>query len=185
MLDAVVAGFEDGDINPSIDAVAVRAGVSNRSIYRYFEHRDQLIRAAVRHAVQRIVPEVTLTDVGVGSLTQRVERFVDHHLRMYHRLAPVTRAAKLAAAAEPIVDEELRAGRLTLHQTFLDQFNQELGAAMPGARARAVIAAEVAFQFEAFEFLAQATGDRASEMRAILVDHLHLHLGRFRQGRAY
>lgn len=180
VLDAVVASFEDGDVDPSIDAVAARAGVSNRSIYRYFDHRDLLIRAAVNHALRRIVPEITLDDVGLGSFDERIERFVDHRLSLYQRLAPITRAAKLAAVTQPMVEEEFEAGRLMLRRAFLDHFAEEFDSLVPGVRARAVIAAEVAFQFDAFEFIGKATDGRVDEMRAILVDHLQLCLGRFR-----
>lgn len=184
VLDAVITRFESGDLNPSIDAIAETAGVSNRSIYRYFEHRDVLIREAVSHAVSRIVPEITLADIGRGPFEERVDRFVDHRLRMYHRLAPITRAAKIAAASEPIVSEEFEAGRLILRQSFLDHFAEEFAATSGGARTRAVIAAEIAFQFDAFEFLARATEGRPDEMRSILIEHLHLHLGRLRVAQA-
>ncbi len=180
VLDAVVACCEDGDINPSIDAVAERAGVSNRSIYRYFDHRDHLMHAAVSHAMLRVLPEITFADVGVGSFHQRVDSFVDHRLQTYQRLAPITRAAKLLAANEPMIAEEFEAGRLILRQSFLDHFAEEFGVLGPGDRTRAVIAAELAFQFEAFEFLWTATDGRIEEMRAILVDQLRLCLGRLR-----
>ncbi|MGB3736385.1 MAG: TetR/AcrR family transcriptional regulator [Ilumatobacter sp.] len=180
VLDAVVASFEEGDVDPSIDAVALRAGVSNRSIYRYFDHRDHLIRAAVGHALQRIGPDATMTDIGVGSFEQRVEKFVDHRLRLYRSVAPITRAAKVAAASEPIAAEEFEAGRVVLRQTLLEHFAEELDAMAADEQTRALIGGELAFQFDAFEFLSSATGDRSEEMRAVLVDHLRLHLGRLR-----
>jgi AcrR family transcriptional regulator len=180
VLDAVIEIFESGDIDPSVDAVAERAGVSNRSIYRYFEHRDHLIRAAVTHAMRRVIPEITLDQIGVGPFDQRVERFVDHRLQMYQRLAPITRAAKLAAASEPIIGEEFTAGRLMLRQAFLDHFAEEFEPLGPGERTRAVIAAELAFQFEAFEFLWTSTNGMVQEMRLLLIDHLQMCLGRLR-----
>lgn len=180
VLDAVIACCEEGDVSPSIDAIADRAGVSNRSVYRYFEHRDQLMFAAVRHAVERVLPEITFADVGVGAFHERVDAFVDHRLRTYQRLAPITRAAMLLAANEPAIGKEFEAGRLILRQSFLDHFAEEFETLGPGDRTRAVIAAELAFQFEAFEFLWTATDGRVEEIRAILVDHLLLCLGRLR-----
>lgn len=177
VLDAVIASFEDGDADPSIDAIAHRAGVSNRSIYRYFEHRDQMIRAAVGHAMRAILPTIRLRDVAVGSFAQRVERFVDHQLRSHQRLVPVTQAAKLAAVNEPIVEEEFEAGRLILRRTLLAHFDEEFQPLPPDERARVLIAVELGFQFDSLEFIATATQGRSDEMRAILADHLHRCLG--------
>lgn len=180
MLDAAIEIFEEGDIEPSVDSVAERAGVSNRSIYRYFDHRDHLMRAAVTHAMRRVLPEIQLDGIGVGTFEERVDRFVDHRLRMYQRLAPITRAAKRAAQSEPIIREEFDAGRLVLRRSFLDHFAEEFEPLGSADRTRAVLAAELAFQFEAFEFLWNSTNGRVPEMRTILVDHLTMCLGSLR-----
>jgi AcrR family transcriptional regulator len=172
--------FEEGDIEPSVDDVAERAGVSNRSIYRYFDHRDHLMRAAVTHAMRRVIPEIDLGDIGIGSFEDRVERFVDHRLQIYQRLAPITRAAKRAAQSEPIIREEFEAGRLVLRRSFLDHFAAEFAPFGPAERTRAVLTAELAFQFEAFEFLWASTNGQILEMRVILIDHLTVCLGRLR-----
>lgn len=173
VLDAVIAIFEEGDIDPSIDAIAARARVSNRSIYRYFDHRDHLIRAAISHALRRVVPESMLDDSGDGSLDERIDRFVDRRLQMYVRLAPIARAAKVAAVTEPIIAEEFEVGRLILRSALLACFETEFESIGPGDRARTLISAELAFQFDSIEFLWTATDRRASEMRAILAEHLH------------
>ena len=172
--------FGEGDIDPSVDAVAERAGVSNRSIYRYFDHRDHLMRAAVTHAMRRLIPEIQLDRIGVGTFDERIARFVDHRLRMYQQLAPITRAAKRAAQSEPIIAEEFEAGRLVLRRSFLDHFAEEFAPFGPAERTRAVLTAELAFQFEAFEFLWSSTNGQVAEMRIILIDHLTMCLGRSR-----
>ena len=184
VLDAVIEIFEDGDIDPSVDAVAERAGVSNRSIYRYFDHRDHLMRAAVTHAMRRVIPEIRLDGIGVGSFDERVLRFVDHRLQVYQRLAPITRAAKRAAQSEPIIAEEFEAGRLVLRRSFHEHFAEEFAPDGPAERTRAVLTAELAFQFEAFEFLWSSTNGQVPEMRAILIDHLTMCLGRLRTSTA-
>ncbi len=184
VLDAVIEIFEEGDLDPSVDAVAERAGVSNRSIYRYFDHRDHLMRAAVTHAMRRVIPEIQLDGIGVGPFDERVQRFVDHRLQMYQRLAPITRAAKRAAQSEPIIAEEFEAGRLVLRRSFLDHIADEFAPLGPAERTRAVLTAELAFQFEAFEFLWSSTNGQVPEMRAILIDHLTVCLGRLRTSTA-
>jgi AcrR family transcriptional regulator len=181
VLDAVIELFESGDIDPSIDDVAERAGVSNRSIYRYFEHRDHLMRAAITHTMRRVVSEITFEPVGVGTFGERVERFVDHRMTMYQRLAPITRAAKIAAVGQPIIAEEFEVGRVMLRQQFFDHFAAEFLPLGPQEQVRAIIAAELGFQFEAFEFLANETKGDVDEMRSLLIEQLQLTLGRLQQ----
>ncbi len=178
VLDAVVDLFEEGDIDPAVDAIANRARVSNRSIYRYFEDRDRLLRAAIGHAMRRVIPEITMADIGVGSFEHRITAFVDHRLHAYQRFAPIARAAKIASRSDPIIAEELDVGRFILRQTFLDHFAEEIGLLEVAGRERSVISTELAFKFDSFEFLWDATNGRVDEMRSILVDQLDLSLGR-------
>jgi TetR/AcrR family transcriptional regulator, regulator of autoinduction and epiphytic fitness len=180
VLDAVLELFEGGSIEPSVDEVAARAGVSNRSIYRYFEDRDGLVRAAVAHALNRYGPEMLLEQSGVGSFEERVDHFVDHRLHVYSAMAPITRAAKVAAFNEPTIAHQFEIGRLNMRQQFLDHFAAELSPLAPGMQTRVVTAAELPFQFESFEFLRRSTNGMFDEMRTILVDLLTMCLGRFR-----
>ncbi len=180
VLDAVTELFEAGNINPSVDDVAEGAGVSNRSIYRYFEHRDHLIRAAVTHAMRRVVPEVQLEQIGEGTFDERVARMADHRIRVYERLANLTRAAKRAAMTEPIIAEEVEIGRLMLRQQFIEMFDEEFSRVPSHAQAQAVLVAEVAYQFESVEYLWNASNGDKAAVRALLVDHLNISIGRFR-----
>lgn len=179
VLDAVLEIFEEGTLDPSIDDVAIRAGVSNRSIYRYFTDRDHLIRTAMSHAMARVGPDLMLEPQNNGDLASRVERFVDHRLALYDRTSSIIRAAKLASATEPLIAEQFDMSRLMLRQQFLNHFGPELGPLPDGAQKRAVIAAELPFQFESFEFLTASTNGMRDEMRALLVDQLMMSLGRF------
>jgi AcrR family transcriptional regulator len=179
VLDAVVDAFERGEIEPSVDEIAEAADVSVRSIYRYFRHRDDLVRAAMGHAIARVAPTMELDRVGEGDVEERIARFVDHRIAMYEELAPITRAAKRAAAREPLVADEFELGRLVLRRQFLDHFAAELAGLGPGDRTRAVIVAELPFQFESFEYLRRSTEGDTGEMRALLIDLLTTNLARF------
>ncbi len=180
VLDAVIAIFEEGDFDPSIDAIAQRARVSNRSIYRYFETRDHLIRAAISHELRRVAPEMSLDDRIEGALGERIERFVDRQLRLYGRLAPIARAAKVAVVSEPIIAEEFEISRLRLRTSLLVHFADEFDGLAPSERDRTLISAQLAFQFDSLEFLWTATDGRTSEMRAILEEHLQCCIARLR-----
>ncbi len=179
VLDAVLAIFEEGRLDPSIDDVATRAGVSNRSIYRYFTDRDHLIRTAMSHAMARIGPDLTLEPQTGDDFESRVERFVDHRLLVHDRTSSINRAAKLASATEPLIAEQFDVGRIMLRQQLLKHFGPELGPLAAPEQRRAVIAAELPFQFESLEFLTTSTNGMRSEIRSLLIDQLTLSVGRF------
>ncbi|HRE00682.1 MAG TPA: TetR family transcriptional regulator, partial [Ilumatobacteraceae bacterium] len=51
VVDALLTLYHDGVLEPSADAIAEQAGLSARSLFRYFDDLDDLQRAAVeRHA---------------------------------------------------------------------------------------------------------------------------------------
>src|SRR4051812_13114522 len=96
--DAIVTALlellEEGDLRPTGDLIAGRAGVSERSIFQHFPERDQLLAAVgerqrerVLAIVERIPPELPLDE--------RIDRLVDQRARVWEYIAPVRRAALL------------------------------------------------------------------------------------------
>lgn len=179
VLRSLVELFDAGHVDPSVEEIAQRAGVSARSVYRYFDDRDHLVRAAISHALGRAGHEVVLDRVGVGSFDERVSGFVDHRLELFGRNASVLRAARVAALHEPLVAEQFETERLVLRRRFLDQFSAEFDRLDAGDRRRIVVAAELPFQFDSLEFLERSTNGSVDEMRWLLVEHLHVSLHRF------
>ncbi len=129
-------------------------------------------------AMARIQPEMTLDDIGVGTLEDRISRFVAHRMEMYAALARVPRGARRAAQSEPMIGEEFEAGRLVLRRQFLDQFAPELEQLSASDRTRLVTAAEMAFQFESFEYLNRSCADEPEMVSEILVEQLRFYLER-------
>jgi AcrR family transcriptional regulator len=168
VLDAVVDLFEAGNTDPAVEDVSDLSGVSSRSIYRYFHHRDELVRAAMWHLAARIEPQMQLADIGKGSLDDRIDRFVQHRLSVFTVVAPITRAARQAAQSLDLSSDEFEAGQLILRQQFLDHF------------ARAVVAAELAFQFDSFEYLSASFEGNVDEMGYLLRRQLRILLGALR-----
>lgn len=176
VLDSVLEFFEEGSPEPSIDMVAERAGVSNRSIYRYFDDRDHLIRTAMTHAITRLNPDLSLRLNAEGSLDDRIRRLVDHRLTIYQRSAAVTRAAKIAAVTEPLVAEQIDMIRMVARQQFVAHFEAEFRAVPAARRERAVNLAEIPLQFDSLEYLHRVTNGMVDEMRDLLVEVLSMHL---------
>ncbi|MGK0276872.1 MAG: AcrR family transcriptional regulator [Ilumatobacter sp.] len=180
VLDAVVDLFEAGNTDPAVEDVSDLSSVSSRSIYRYFHHRDELVRAGMWHLMARIEPQMQLVDIGTGSLEDRIDRFVKHRLSVFTVVAPITRAARKAAQSLDLSSEEFEASRLVLRQQFLDHFAPEFSTLEGQALTRAVVAAELAFQFDSFEYLNTSFEGNVDEMGRLLGRQLQILLGGLR-----
>ncbi|HYI62284.1 MAG TPA: TetR/AcrR family transcriptional regulator [Acidimicrobiales bacterium] len=169
VLDAVLELFRENPLTPSPADVAERSGVSRRSVQRYFDDMDALVRAAMVRHLERVEHLFALEDVGVGPLPQRIERIVDARLRLYEAVAPMARAALLRARANPLIAERLRQGRARLRDQVGAMFAPEL-AALPADGAEDVAAAlDVLLGFEALEHLVQVRDLDEPASRRVLV----------------
>ncbi|MEJ6721090.1 TetR/AcrR family transcriptional regulator [uncultured Ilumatobacter sp.] len=176
VLDAVVELFEAGNTEPAVEDVAVLSGVSSRSIYRYFHHRDELVRAAMWHLRARVEPQMQLVDIGEGPLDERIDNFVAHRLAVFAVLAPITRAARRTANSLDLSSEEFGAFQMVLRQQFLDQFEPEFSTLAGRVLTRAVVAAEIGFQFDSLEYLFTSFEGNTDKMGHLLGRQLRIHL---------
>lgn len=175
VLDAVIVLFESGNVDPAVEEVSELSGVSTRSVYRYFNHRDELIRAALWHLNGRTAAEFELQDVGGGDLGDRIVRFVRHRVGLHAALASVTRAARKASAPADIEGEQHDSNRLRMHHQFIDHFADQFESLAPGEHERAVAMAELPFQFDSLEYIHGALDGDPAQVEVLLVDQLRLH----------
>ena len=92
VLDALVSLFDEGVYEPSSAEIAERAGLSPRSLFRYFDDVDDLSRAAIERQLAAALP---LVEPGVGSeapLPARIAELVDARVRLYEAIEPAARA---------------------------------------------------------------------------------------------
>src|SRR4051812_32881354 len=107
VIDALIALFEEGSYTPSSGEIAHRAGISPRSLFRYFDDVDDLNRAAVdRHLnTHRSLFEIDI-DPGLPTAT-KIEQFVAARVRLHDAVAPAARAARLAAHRRDVIADQL------------------------------------------------------------------------------
>ncbi len=168
VVDAVLALWADGDLAPDVAAIAARSGVSERSIFRYFDDVAALQRAVITRQVQR---EAGLFDPPStdGSLQARVSRYVELRLRQYEVLGPVARVAFLRAPFEEAVREQINLRRDQIRAQITHLFAPELARFDGRARTEVVAAIEVATSFEALEHLRTSRDLSASRASRVLV----------------
>lgn len=179
VLDAVIELFESGSVEPSVEEVAALCDVSTRSIYRYFHHRDQLIREALHHLGSRLSPHMRLQMVGNGPLDVRIERFTRNRTDIYLALAPLRRAVGKTVAtpvSDAAIEIDFEKGRSIMALEFLEHFSAEFKPLDGSDRRRVILGAALAFKFESLEFLHEVCAGDREEMEWLLRRHLNVHL---------
>ena len=169
VLDAVHELFVERRRIPNVEEVAARAGVSLRSVYRYFPDTGQLMAAAVARRTRAVEEDWVLAELGEGTLEERIDRFVDHRLSLHESSGPTIRAAFALADTDPVIAAQVERRRVQVAEQTRQQFAPEL-AALPPQQAAAVLACiEVLGQFESMEQLRTRQGlsrARAHEVMA-------------------
>jgi AcrR family transcriptional regulator len=169
VLDAVLELFAEGRLQPGAADVAERSGVSLRSVYRYFEDTDALVRAAIARNLEKIRPLFEVEGLGEGELAGRVDRIVTARLRLYEQIAPMTRATLQRATTNAIIRDQLETTLRDARRQVEEMFAPELDA-MPAATAREVSAGlDVLLGFHSMEHLRRTRGLSGPEARRVLV----------------
>lgn len=168
VLDAVVALFVEGTYQPTTDEVARRAGISPRSLFRYFEDVDDLSRAVIDRELLISRPLLEL-DVDDGAdLDERIRLLVGARARLFEAIAPTARAARLAAVRNPVI-----AGRLQERRALLrTQVREVLDPPMP-----LLPTLDVLCSFETYELLRHDQRLSKTKATECLVASLHALVG--------
>ncbi|MCU1374206.1 MAG: putative TetR family transcriptional regulator, partial [Actinomycetia bacterium] len=98
VLDALVELYRDGNYQPGADEIAARAGISPRSLFRYFDDIDDLTRSAIDRALAGARP---LLELGVGAdapTRTKVEHLVAARANLFDATGPAGRAARACAS---------------------------------------------------------------------------------------
>lgn len=168
VLDAAHELFVEGQLLPGVEDVAARAGVSLRSVYRYFPDGRQLRLAALARRIAVAEPQFILADVGEGPLDDRVDRFVAHRLNVYDVSAPTIRAAFAMASTVPEIGVQVQRRKHQLTEQARAHFAPELDQMPPERAATVLVCVELLTQFESMEVLRLERGLSRERAHAIL-----------------
>jgi TetR/AcrR family transcriptional regulator of autoinduction and epiphytic fitness len=169
VVDALLAIVADGDLAPSADAVAARAGLSTRSLFRYFDAVDDLCRAAIARQHERVAALLELPPVADGTLGARARDIVEHRVDLFDAMGDVGRLARLRAPFQPLIANALNRVRRLLRQRMATVLAAELDALGPASSA-ALDAADVLCSFEAYRLLRDELGrDRDAAVDAMVL----------------
>ncbi|MCU1674935.1 MAG: TetR family transcriptional regulator [Frankiales bacterium] len=100
VVGALLALHDDGDLTPTAQRVAARAGVALRTVYGHFSDMETLYAEAGERELARLfaVADVVPEDL---PLEQRIEQFCRSRARVLEYLLPVMRATRLREPFSP------------------------------------------------------------------------------------
>lgn len=173
VLDAMVELFAEGVLQPGADEIAERAGVSARSLFRYFDDVDDLHGAAIERQIAAARPLLDVGSAPDDPTVDKVERLVAARVRLFEVIAPAARAARACAHRHEIVATQVRRSRSYLRHQLRKLFAPELA-----TRPALLPAVDALCSFETYELLRHDQGlSRAKATTALTAALMEL-LGR-------
>ncbi|HVV75747.1 MAG TPA: TetR/AcrR family transcriptional regulator [Mycobacteriales bacterium] len=153
VVDALLELFREGELNPSVAAVAERSGVSLRSVFRYFDDLDEMGRIAIGRHLDSVGHLFDLANIGEGSRSNRIDALVSQRVALYERVAPVMRAALIRAPFQAVIANALSRRREFLRDQSAEQFAPELATLSVADAAIVLSGVDVLTSFESMELL--------------------------------
>jgi TetR/AcrR family transcriptional regulator, regulator of autoinduction and epiphytic fitness len=111
VIDATLALIEEGDLQPTAQAIASRAGVSTRSVFHHFDDLESLYADVADTQATR---HWALLGPVAGGLAERIEAVVAQRARLYEEISSTRRAALLHEHESAVLAERLRESRAAL-----------------------------------------------------------------------
>ena len=125
VVSALLELYSQGEVQPPAARIAEMAGVSERSVFRYFDDMEDLASCAITVQWDRIRDLYETLDSS-GDLTQRINSIIDHRLKLYDKVGNVMRVAVVAAYKSKVVALAVKERRLIMGRRALQQFENEL-----------------------------------------------------------
>ena len=171
VVDALLALQEEGDLSPTAQQVAARAGVALRTVFGHFSDMETLWAEAGQRELAKLGGLATPVDPALPR-EQRVADFCASRARVLEALLPVMRAARLREHASP----QLLTNRRLFIEAGDDEAGQVFGPELDGLdrarRARRLDALYLAASASAWEALRHDRGlsveDATSVMRRLV-----------------
>lgn len=170
VVEALLALYREDNLTPSADEIADRAGISARSLFRYFADVDGLVRAAVARQQEHLAPLFGLSARIDQPLEQRIGEFVTGRVRLLEAMGSVGEVARSARARQPVIATELARIRAALRRQVVDLFADALADLDDSERAAVEATLDVVTSWEAHHLLRHDQGlSRPAAAKAMTV----------------
>lgn len=151
---------------PTVAEVAHRAGISQRSVFRYFDDVDQLTRAAVDTRYRQATELIALPSPLPAALAERIDAVAASRRRLYEFIGPTARVTRTRLLDNPVLVETIGRSRRALREQLRAVFAPELGS---GRDAAVILSAlDVICSFESWDLLVRDQGLTPEEALVVL-----------------
>lgn len=172
VVEALASLHDEGHLDPTIDEIAARSGVSARSVFRYFADVDDLTTEAVALHKNRIAPLLDLeADLG-DPPERRLDTFVRHRIRLLEAMGNTARVARLRMHEQPIIAAEVSRMRGIMRRQVAEVFAPELARLEPPAADRRLAALDVLASFESYRLWRDHQGLGPRQAARVLTEAL-------------
>jgi AcrR family transcriptional regulator len=164
IVNALLDLIETGETEISAALIASKAGLSERSIFRYFDDVNDLYRSVCDLAFSKEIEYALIDDAGVGSLDTKIENFVNQRVRIYTMNEKIAPAARSFALKNPIIKNQLVVGRKLLRNQIIKHFSEELSAF---DKQQQQVAVAIIDSLTTFEYYDMMRSDQKMSVQAI------------------
>jgi TetR/AcrR family transcriptional regulator, regulator of autoinduction and epiphytic fitness len=152
VIEALLALVREGNMDPGGAEIAERAGVSHRSVFRYFDDLGDLIRTAIETELSRGRTLGDIDDLGEGTFQHRLDALVDTRIRMFEFTHGVISLARVRAFAIPEIDEQFIEAAATAREQLVKQLQPELERVPAAERDSVVDAAQCLVSWDSYDW---------------------------------
>jgi TetR/AcrR family transcriptional regulator of autoinduction and epiphytic fitness len=172
IVDALLALYDDGNMRAGAAEVAVRAGVSTRSVHNHFADME-VLRAEVAERQWGRYEHLTVPPPNDRSLEDRIELLVERRSVFYEAITPVRRAALLSVDESPAITRRLDFLSRLLRNQLAELFAPELRHADESV----LDAIDLCTSWEAWDRLRAQQRLSGRAARRVVATTIHLLLG--------
>ena len=170
IVDALLGLIENGETEISAALIASKAGLSERSIFRYFDDVNDLYRSVCDLAFSKEIEFALIDDAGIGSLDTKIENFVNQRVRIYTMNEKVAPAARSFAFKNPVIKNQLVFGRKLLRAQITQHFAHELSAVDKSQQQVAVATIDALTTFESYDMMRSDQKMSVHTIKSILTE---------------
>ena len=110
IVDAFLELVSEGSIRPTVEEVAARAEVSERSVFRHFPDVAALVEAAMNRWIELVTPAAAVHASPEDPLAVRIAALVESRSQLYEQIAPLRRVTMVERASNPSIDSMMQEG---------------------------------------------------------------------------